>query len=101
MPARPRDTESIRQQLAARLPELRERYGVQRLTIFGSYARNEQDQTSDLDLLVEFDPAPGMLDYVRLGRELEEMLQLQVDLVTPEGLRPHWRRHIMRSVVPV
>ena len=58
MPAPP-STDAVGARLAARLPELRAEHGVRSLSIFGSYARGEQAEGSDLDLLVEFDRPPG------------------------------------------
>jgi predicted nucleotidyltransferase len=66
----------IMQTLTAMLPELRDRYGVITLGVFGSYGRGEQTPDSDLDLLVEFDPAVrfGLLTYC----ELENLLRIDL-----------------------
>ena len=52
------------------LPELKQSHGVKSLGIFGSYARGDQEDRSDLDLLVEFDRAPTIFEFVRLQRRL-------------------------------
>jgi predicted nucleotidyltransferase len=79
---RPSTLDAARDRLAALLPELQERYAVRSLAIFGSFARGEQTPESDLDVLVDFDEAPGGLAFVGLANLLEERLGLPVDLAT-------------------
>ena len=100
MPAPP-STPAVRARLAALLPELRERYAVRALSVFGSYARGEQTAESDLDLLVEFDEVPGMFGFVGLAHELEDRLCLRVDLATRPMLKPRTVPHVERDLVPV
>src|SRR5664280_2157132 len=52
--------------LKQHLPEIREKYSVSYLGVFGSYVRGEQTSDSDLDILVEFDKTPGLLKYIEL-----------------------------------
>ena len=67
MVTRPRDLDDITATLRSLLPELRERWGVQRIGVFGSWARGEQSPTSDLDLLVEFSESHSVsLSHSRL-----------------------------------
>ena len=87
MPAPP-STAAVRARLAGLLPELGERYGVRSLSIFGSYARGEQTEGSDLDVLVEFDEVPGLITFVGLARLLEDRTGLAVDLATRPMLGP-------------
>ncbi len=60
-----------------------------RASIFGSYARGDASQTSDLDLLVEFEPSISLLTFVRYKRELEKLLGKKVDLLTPASISPY------------
>lgn len=60
-----------------------------RASIFGSYARGEAQQSSDLDLLVEFEPSISLLTFVRYKRELEKLLGRKVDLLTPASISPY------------
>ena len=83
-----RQTETVRAQLAVLLPELRRDFGVRSLSIFGSYARGEQREGSDLDLLVEFDDVPGLLGFARLQLDLQDRLGIPVDLFTKPMLKP-------------
>jgi predicted nucleotidyltransferase len=89
------------QTLRASMPELRERYSIRDLEIFGSYVRAEQDARSDLDVLVEFDRAPTLLEFIRIERHLSELLGVKVDLVMKSALRPAIARHILDEAMPV
>jgi len=66
--------------------ELAQRYGVQELAIFGSYARGEQTLVSDVDILVTLGKPLG-LRFFELWDYLENLLGLQVDLLTPNAVR--------------
>jgi predicted nucleotidyltransferase len=79
---------------------LRERFKVKEIGIFGSYARNEQTEDSDVDILVEFEEPVGLL-FVHLANFLEEILQCRVDLVTKEGIKPNRRKYIMEDLIYV
>jgi hypothetical protein len=83
------------------LPELCERYGVSTLGVFGSYVRGEQRAGSDLDLLVEFERVPTLLEFVDLQYHLSDLLGIKVDLVMEKTLKPTIGRHILEEVVPV
>ncbi|HYQ92209.1 MAG TPA: nucleotidyltransferase family protein [Candidatus Competibacteraceae bacterium] len=66
---------------------LSRRYPIQRLALFGSWARGEAREDSDVDVLVEVDPAIG-LRFVELGDELERALGRRVDLVSRRAIKP-------------
>ena len=83
------------------LPALAERYKVKYLGVFGSYIRNEQKSTSDLDLLVEFYETPSLFQYIRFERYLSELLDVKVDLVMKDALKPAIGRHILKKVVQI
>ncbi|MFB0546937.1 MAG: nucleotidyltransferase family protein [Anaerolineae bacterium] len=87
--------------LRARRPELRERYGVSALWLFGSYVRGEQGKRSDLDVLVEFDRTPTLLEFVDLQYYLRDLLGVKVDLVMKKALKPAIGRRILEEAVPV
>ena len=89
-------------QLRVLLPDLRARYGVRWLGVFGSYVHGEQDPDSDLDLLVEFDDRPlSLFEFVRLENEINDALGLKVDLVEKRALKPHIGKRILAEVVVV
>ena len=100
---RPRPSlEEILRILQTHLPELRERYGVRTLGVFGSYVRGEQRPRSDLDLLVEFDERPlTLIQVIALEHYLSDLLGVKVDLVEKSSLKPAIGRHILQEVVPV
>ncbi len=78
----------IRRMLRDHLRELRERYGVDSLGIFGSFVRGDQRAGSDLDLLVEFDEQPlTLLQFIGLENYLSTILGLKVDLVKKDALK--------------
>ena len=95
--AQPRSREAILASLAGQAQALR-RLGVTSLGLFGSYARNEQTATSDVDLLVTFDHLTfrAFMDTKLL---LETTLGLPVDLVLADDLRPRLRDRVLSEVI--
>jgi len=91
----------IRRDIRKRLPDLRRRYGVRSVGLFGSYARGEQGRRSDVDLLVEFDAPIGLLRFVELERHLGDALGVKVDLVMKSALKPRIGRRILEEVIPL
>ncbi len=87
--------------LREHLPRLRESYSVDTVGIFGSYVRGQEQEGSDLDVLVEFTLTPGLFDFVALKIELSELLGVNVDLVMKRALKPRIGERILREVVPV
>jgi uncharacterized protein len=88
----------IRQILIDQKPVLARDFCVDTLAIFGSYVRNEQTQGSDLDLLVTFSKAPGLLKFIELERYLSNMLRVNVDLVMKEALKPRIGHRILQEI---
>ena len=93
-----RDTTELLDQLRGMRNELRERYHIRRIGIFGSYSRKHQTEQSDLDLVVEFDQPIGMMAFVHLKNMISDRLNIKVDLVTPDGLHPLIRDQVMHEV---
>jgi len=81
--------------------ELREKYGVESLSLFGSVARDEAHPNSDVDLLVEFNRPVGLFGLIALQQHLEELLGCSVDLGTPRSLRPGLRERVLQEAVHV
>ncbi|MEN3001579.1 MAG: nucleotidyltransferase family protein [Armatimonadota bacterium] len=88
--------EEVLQRLRLHWHALRERFGVERLALFGSTARDEAQPESDVDLLVRFHTPPGYDGYFALKCFLEEVLGKPVDLVMEGALRP-WARPIVEQ----
>ena len=83
------------------LPDLGADHGVKSLGVFGSYTTGEHNVGSDLDLLVEFDQAPTLFEFVRLRRSLSVQLGMEVDLVMRSALKLRIGKQILKQVVPV
>ncbi len=81
--------------------EFRDRFHVKSLGLFGSTARDEAVESSDVDLVVEFQDPPSFDGFMDLKLRLEDLLDVRVDLVTREALRPALRRAIERETVRV
>lgn len=95
------DSNPIADLLRSHADELRIRFGVHRLMLFGSAYRGEMRPDSDVDLLVEFD-GPATFDrYMDLKFHVESLLGRPVDLVTPSALRPAWRPAIEKESLRV
>jgi predicted nucleotidyltransferase len=73
--------------------ELVDKYGLSQLAIFGSYARRQQRENSDVDILVEFNRPIG-LEFIDLAEELEQILQIKVDLVSKKGIKKKYFKSI-------
>jgi uncharacterized protein len=87
--------------LQQELPRLQSLYDVQTLELFGSYARQEQDADSDLDVLVTFERTPGLWRFIELEHHLSEILGVPVDLVTEDSLKPRVGERVLREVIRV
>jgi uncharacterized protein len=93
----PRNLDELEATLREVLPELRRRYPIASVGIFGSWVCGEASKDSDLDLLVSFDEPIGW-EIVTLEDELAECLGLPVELVLEESLRPHIGAAVRREV---
>ncbi len=98
---RSRSLEEIRQVLRQSMPEIKDRYKVKSLGIFGSYVRGEAKKSSDLDILVEFNQAPSLLEFIRMEDDLSDKLGIKVDLVMKKALKSHIGQRVLEEVVPV
>lgn len=81
--------------------EIRERFGVQRLRLFGSAARNQTKTDSDIDVLVELNDELTFDSYFDLKFFLEDFLGRTVDLVTESGLRPEVRPYVEQDAIEI
>ena len=94
----PRD--NILHRLRTIKPALQQEFPVRRMALFGSWARNEQTATSDVDILVEVDPSIG-LRFVTLAERLESLLEQHVDLVSSRAVKPSLLRQIQTELIDV
>jgi len=86
--------QEIIQTLKEHQEELRERYRVKHLKVFGSYVRGNQKEESDLDLMVSFEETPTLLEFIDLKEYLEGITGVKIDLVTEEGISPYIKPYI-------
>ena len=77
------------------------KYGARNVRVFGSVARGEADEQSDIDLLVEFEPNRSLLDHAGLWVELQELLGVKVDVVSAHGLKPRIRERVLQEAIPL
>ena len=80
------------------LKEKAKEYKMKLLAIFGSCAREEQKQGSDLDILVDFEESPSLLTFIHMENELSELLGVKIDLVTKDSLHPMLRESILKEL---
>lgn len=85
--------------LRRHLPELRKRFRVRSLGIFGSYVSGAPRKGSDLDVLVEFVEEPSLFEFLELEASLSKAMGINVDLVMRSALKPRIGRHILSEVV--
>ena len=85
--------QSIRKILQLHKSRLISTYGLKNIAIFGSYSRNQQNDASDLDILVEFSRPVG-IEFIDLAEDLEVLLNIKVDLVSRSGVRPEYFQQI-------
>ena len=75
--------------------------GATNVRIFGSVARGEDDEESDIDLLVDYDVTRGLIPLIGLNRELEELLASRVDVAPAHMLKPHIAKQALLEAVPL
>lgn len=90
-----KDLQGIQRTLRATTSVLRDKYKVRRIGVFGSFVRGEQREGSDLDVLVEFGEAVSLLDLVGLEIYLSDLLEMKVDVVPEEDIRPELKEQIL------
>jgi len=93
--------EDVLKTLKALRPELETRFKVKEISLFGSFARGEQVESSDIDVLVEFDTSASLFDLVRLSLFLEEQLHRKVDVIPKDSLRAELADAVLRERVTV
>ena len=76
-------------------------HGACNVRVFGSTARGEAEEASDVDLLVEMEPGRNLLDLVGLWQDLEDLLDTHVDVLSDGGVSPHLRERIYAEAVPL
>lgn len=90
--------EEILATLRAYKPELMKKYPIQSLALFGSYARNEATEESDIDVMVEFNGSIG-IGFIRMALELEDVLKNKVDLVSKASIDDRYMKYVEPDLI--
>ncbi len=83
------NTDQIINILKSQKKDLEKRYPISELALFGSYARGDNDEQSDIDILVDFNGRIG-IEFISLAHELEDIFHTKVDLVSRKGIKPRY-----------
>jgi len=95
---------TIKEKIIKNKAYLRETYGVEEIGVFGSYARGDQDDGSDIDIAIEINHdkvAVGFFEFSRMQRFLEELLGKKVDLVTKRAIKPYIKDRILAQMIMI
>ena len=95
-----RSRQNILERLQAIKPALQQEFPLRRMALFGSWARDEQTETSDVDILVDVEPSIG-LRFVTLAERLEALLGQHVDLVSSRAVKPGLLKQIEGELIDV
>lgn len=94
-----REIEKIIKKLKEINPEIKSKYDIKEIGIFGSYVKGEQDADSDVDILVDFFKSTTLFKFAELENLLSDTLGKKVDLVMKKALKPRIGKHILDEVV--
>ena len=92
--------QNILERLRTIKPALQQEFPLRRIALFGSWARDEQTETSDVDILVDVDPSIG-LRFVTLAERLKLLLEQHVDLVSSRAVKPSLLKQIKAELIDV
>ena len=92
--------QNILQILRQHQPELQRKYPISRLAVFGSYARGEATEKSDIDIAVEINGPMG-LNFVDMANEIEELFGIKTDVVPKRSIKPQYLPYVEKDMVYV
>ena len=95
------EIEQIKKIITSHKNLLRNKFNVKEIGIFGSFVRGDQDNESDVDILVEFTKPIGLIEFIRLEEYLKDLLGIKVDLVPRDGIKPALKSNILQQAVYV
>jgi predicted nucleotidyltransferase len=93
--------ENLLKEKRSEILRIAEKYGAQNVRVFGSVARGESSESSDVDFLVQFSPGVTLLNHNALVRELETLLGGKVDVVSERGLKARIKERILKEAIPL
>jgi len=95
------DLQKIKDTLIKEKDFLRKKYKIKELSLFGSFVRGEQKESSDLDILVSFSEPVSLLDIAQLEVYLSDLLGIKIDVVPKDDIRPELKDIISREEIPL
>jgi len=90
-----------KKELFEKIGKYLEKEGAKKVSIFGSYARDEEKPDSDIDVIVTFSDSKSLLELVKIEREISEKIGIKVDLVTEKSLSPYIREYVEKEMKEV
>lgn len=87
--------------LRAHLPEIKEKFHIREMGVFGSYVHGDQTEQSDIDILVKYTKTPGLFDFIALEDYLSKLLKIKVDLIVKDGLKQAIKEEVLDSTLYV
>lgn len=87
--------------LTGKKEELQQKYPISELALFGSYARGDNKEDSDIDILIDFYDSIDGFQYIRIAHELEDALNRKIDLVSRKGVKKQYLPYIEKNLVHV
>jgi predicted nucleotidyltransferase len=94
-------TEQILKILSEKKSHLQKKYSISELGIFGSFARGDFNEKSDIDILVDFNGRIDGFEYIRLAHELEDAFKHKIDIVSRKGIKPQYLPYVEKSLIHV
>ena len=91
--------DEIKEVIEQHRPELKREFHVDKIGVFGSYARGTQKKRRDIDFLVTFDQAISLFDHVDLTIYLKELMGCKVDVIPHDNLRPELREYVLKDLI--
>jgi predicted nucleotidyltransferase len=91
--------EEIKRVLEEHKKEIEQNYFIKEIGVFGSYVKNENTDSSDVDILVDFSKIPSLFKFVNLENYLSDLLGVKVDLVMKAALKPNIGKYILNEVI--
>ena len=81
-------------------PVLQKKYPISELGLFGSFARGDYNEHSDIDILVDFNGSIG-IGFISLANDLEDIFKKKVDLVSRKGIKPKYLPYVEKNLIHV
>ena len=95
------NTRQILKILESQKKELKKKYPISEMGLFGSYARGDYSQHSDIDILVDFDDRIDEFDYIKIAHHLEDAFRQKIDLVSRKGIKAQYISYVESNLIHV